>query len=517
AGVNGETITITGDGAVTTFANVENYVIEDDTTDARNVTILAADTSVTANSATDAVIFTIGALTYSGRITGQSAVGDTLSLANGANVSGGTIANVEALVLASGASVRISATQNQGFTGAIMAPGNGIGGETLIVSGDGAVTTLTNIENYVIEDDTTNARSVTILTANTNVTANSATDAVTFIIGALAYTGTITGQAAVDDRLVLSNGADISAGTIVNIEALTLVSGASVRLSVAQNQALTGTIIAPGSGVSGEKITIAGDGAVTVRANIETYELGDDSTNARTVTLNSAALTLIANNLSDVITVNAAALAQNAALTLGTSASSLIVTNLVGNLVATDLAGTLTVTTANAADNGISITTGSAACAVNVAAGAASDIVAINAAALGNNTMLTITSGGGAAGAVNITGLIGNLTVSNPISGLINIVVADNAVDDGIAIAAGAANLAISNVADGDTVTITGFIGSALTGAIAGTSGKFNIAAGIATNTITTGAGNDTFTFAAGTGLTSADTVNGGAGTDTVA
>lgn len=448
---------------------------------------------------------------------------NTLSVQDGSSIAAAIVINFpnltfDATGIAGTNDVTLSASQNQLFTGTITAGGTGANSEKITIVGDGAVTTLTNIENYSVGDDSTDARIVIVSNAGTNVTANSASDAVTFNLGTLTYVGTITGEGTVNDILSLGASADMSGGTITNVEALTLTSGASVTLSASQNQNFTGAITAAGTGVNGEKITLVGNGAVTILSNIETYELGDDTTNARALTLGSAALNLIANNPGDTITVNAAALVQNAALTLATvSASALVVNSLVGDLVASNLSGSLTVTTANAVDNGISITTGSAATAVNVAAGAASDTVSINTAALANNIALTITSGGAAAGVVNVADLIGNLVVSNPTSGTIGVAVVDNTVDNGIAITAGAANLAVTGVADGDTVTITGFTGSTLTGAIASTTGKFDITAGTGTSNITTGAGNDNFTFVAGTGLTSADTVDGGAGTDTVA
>lgn len=448
---------------------------------------------------------------------------NTLSVQDGSSIAAALVVNFSNLSFdATGVTgthdVTLSASQNQMFTGTITAAGSGANSERIIITGDGAVTTLSGVEQYSIGDDSTNARTITVSQAGASVTADASTDAVTFNAGALAITGTLTGDSTVDDVLSLSNGADISGATITQIEALTLASGAAVTMKASQNQAFTGTVTAPGSGSSEEKIIVTGDGAVTALSGIETYELGDDSTNARSVTTGSAALNLIANQASDTVTVNAASLAQNTALTVSdTSASVLTVTGLAGDLVATKLTGALTVTTANAADNGISITTGSAAASINVAAGAASDTVSIDATALANNTSLTVTSGGAAAGTVNITGLSGNLTVSNPTSGTIGVAVADNTADDGIAITAAAANLAITGVADGDTVTVTGFTGSTLTGAIGGTTGKFNITAGTGTSSISTAAGDDTFTFAAGTGLTSADTVDGGTGTDTVA
>ncbi|OQW42313.1 MAG: calcium-binding protein [Proteobacteria bacterium SG_bin4] len=448
---------------------------------------------------------------------------NTLSVQDGSSIAAALVVNFsnlsfDATGVAGTHDVTMSASQNQQFTGTITAAGSGANSEKIIITGDGAVTTLSGVEQYSIGDDSTNARTITISQAATTVTADSSNDAVTFNAGALAITGTLTGDATVDDVLSVSNGADISGATITSIEALTLASGAAVTMKASQNQAFTGTVTAPGSGAGGEKIIVTGDGTVTALSNIETYELGDDSTNARTLTTGSAALNLIANQASDTVTVNAASLAQNTALTItDTSASALTVSSLVGDLVATKLTGALTVTTANAADNGISITTGSAAASINVAAGAASDTVSIDATALANNTSLTVTSGGAAAGTVNITGLSGNLVVSNPTSGTIGVAVTDNTADDGIAITAAAANLAITGVADSDTVTVTGFTGSTLTGAISGTTGKFNITAGTGSSSITTGAGDDTFTFVAGTGLTSADTVDGGTGSDTVA
>ncbi|SEG04186.1 beta strand repeat-containing protein [Nitrosomonas ureae] len=516
-GGSGEEITIVGDGTVTTLANIENYTIEDDATDARTVAVIHAATHITAASSSDAITFSFGALTYTGTISGDTTVDDIISLDNGADISGGTITNVAALTLASGASVRLSAVQNQSFTGTVTAPGTGGSGEEITIVGDGTVTTLANIENYTIEDDATDARTVAVIHAATHITAVSSSDAITFSFGALTYTGTISGDTTVDDIISLDNGADISGGTITNVAALTLAAGASVRLSAAQNQSFTGTVTAPGTGGSGENIIISGNGNITVLSNIESYELGDDTSNARTLTLGSGALTLIANNADDTITVNATALAQNVALTLGAGASSMIISNLAGDIVASNLTGTLTITTANAADNNISITTGSSATSVNVAAGAASNNISIDATSLTNNTSLTITSSAAAAGSVSVVGLVGNLTVSNPTSGIISVAMTDNMVDDEITVVAGASNLIVSNVADGDTVTITGFTGSTLTGTIAGTTGKFNITAGTATNNMITGTGDDSFTFAAGSGLTSADTINGGEGIDTVA
>jgi len=517
SGAGGETITIVGNGAVTAVNDIENYVIGDDTTNARTITILGANSHITANSTTDSINFNVGGVTFTGTLVGDSTVTDSLSLANGADISGASISNVNALTLASGATVTMSALQSQGFTGAITAPGSGAGGETITIVGNGAVTAVNDIENYVIGDDTTNARTIAILGANSHITANSTTDSINFSVGGVTFTGTLVGDSTVTDSLSLANGADISGASMSNVSSLTLASGAAVTLSVAQNEGFIGATTASGSGINGQKVIIQGDGTITALFDIETYQLNDDSTNARTITIGPAALNLIADNANDTITVNAVALAQNESLTISAeSSSNLVVNNLVGNVDAFYLTGTLTVTTANAADDGIDIVTGTSATQINLAAGVGSDSVSINANALANNTVLTINSGGGSAGGVNVTNLSGDLNVSNPASGTIVIALKDNVVDDTINIAAGATSLVLTNVANSDTVTVTGFLGSNFFGTTTGI-GRFNIAMGLSTTSIVTGTGDDTLTFAAGTGLTSADSVDANGGSDKVA
>ena len=109
---------------------------------------------------------------------------------------------------------------------------------------------------------------------------------------------------------------------------------------------------------------------------------------------------------SDVVTVNATALAENTTLTLAGSAAE-TVTGLVGNLAAGSLTGALSVTTGDATDNSISITTGSAA--TSVTANGASDTVTVDATTLANNTTLTLVG----SAAEMVTGLIGNIAAGS--------------------------------------------------------------------------------------------------------
>ena len=140
------------------------------------------------------------------------------------------------------------------------------------------------------------------------------------------------------------------------------------------------------------------------------------------ITTGSAATSISDTFNTDTVTVTATALAQNTALTLMGSAAE-VVTGLVGDITAGSLTGTLTVTTGNAADNGISITTGAAA--TSISASGASDVVSVNAASLSQNTALTLT---GSAAEV-VTGLVGDIT-ANALTGTLTVTTGD-AADNG--------------------------------------------------------------------------------------
>ena len=83
-----------------------------------------------------------------------------------------------------------------------------------------------------------------------------------------------------------------------------------------------------------------------------TVTTGDATDNTISITTGSAATSITDSFNTDTVTVTATALAQNTALTLIGSAAE-VVTGLVGDIAAGSLTGALTVTTGNAADNGI--------------------------------------------------------------------------------------------------------------------------------------------------------------------
>ncbi|MBB1433751.1 hypothetical protein H5201_05480, partial [Pseudoalteromonas sp. SG43-6] len=280
SGSGNETLDILGDGNFATVSAIESYTLNDDSTNARTVSISAAGHSVTASSVTDAITFDIGALAYTGTITGENSVADTLSMSSGANISNATISNVTNLTLASGASVSMTASQHSSFTGTITAPGS----ETITITGDGDFTTLTGIESYDAADDSTNTRTITVSTGTTNVTAGSSTDAIIFAIGNSAYTGTLIGENSVADQVQVTDGADISGGGFLNIGTLSLASGATVAIDAA-NIGNFSTAITGSAGTETLKLMDGGafDFTSTSVSAVEGVAIGTD--NNATVTL----------------------------------------------------------------------------------------------------------------------------------------------------------------------------------------------------------------------------------------
>ena len=150
---------------------------------------------------------------------------------------------------------------------------------------------------------------------------------------------------------------------------------------------------------------LVGDIAAGSLTGALTVTTGDAVDNGIGITTGSAATSITASGASDVVTVDATALAQNTALTLVGSAAD-VVTGLIGNITASSLTGALTVTTGDATDNGISITTGSAA--TSITDGFNTDTVTVTATALTDNTVLSLLGSAG----FTVTGLQGDLAAT---------------------------------------------------------------------------------------------------------
>ncbi|WP_254663592.1 Ig-like domain-containing protein [Pseudoalteromonas sp. BMB] len=330
-------LTISGDGDITTVSALENYTLSDDSTNSRTVTVSSASHSVTGTSTSDAITFDLGSLTYTGTITGENTTADTLSLSSGADITGASINAVSNLTLASGASVSMTATQHESFTGNISAAGT----ETINISGDGDITTFSSVEVYSVGDDSSNTRTITISNGTTDVSATSNDDAVTFNIGGSTYTGDLTGDSDVADLVLASDGADVTGGGFFNIGNLSLSSGATVAIDAA-NLSDFATAISGAAGSETLKLMDGGtfDFSTTSVSAVEGIAIG---------TNNAATITLTDNFNADGQTVsvtNASGSAITSDLVIDASAFSSDVLE----ITATDLNGSDTMTGGSGAD-----------------------------------------------------------------------------------------------------------------------------------------------------------------------
>ena len=274
-----------GDTTTTGNSAVETYVLG---TGGISFTLGAAAQNVTGSSGADTV--NVGTFTATGTLNGQGNT-DTLSMGAGSSIAGATVTNFENLTLASGASVTINASQLSQFAGTITANGT----ETINITGDGAFTTLANVETFSVGDDTTDARTITVANATNSVSATSNSDAITFSVGNVTYTGTLTGEGTAGDTLSLNDGANISGATISAIGTLDVVSGATVTMTEEQHDAFT-TIT--GTGTNKIVISATTDG-LTGDADIEQYQLST----ANSFTLGAASQSVTGSTGNDTINV----------------------------------------------------------------------------------------------------------------------------------------------------------------------------------------------------------------------
>ncbi|TMP37167.1 Ig-like domain-containing protein, partial [Pseudoalteromonas rubra] len=333
-----ETINISGDGNFTTLSNVESFSVGDSSTNSRTVTVAAAGTSVTASSSTDAVTFDVGTLSFTGTLTGDGTTADTLSMSTGANISGGTLANIVNLTLASGASVTMTPAQNAAFTGTVTAAGS----ETITISGDGDFTTLTGIETYSVNDDSTNTRTITVTNASATIDATVSNDAITFDIAGSAFNGSLVGDPTTGDTVSVSDGADVSSGGFTNIGTLSLASGATVAIDAANVANNFTTAITGAAGSETLKLMDGGTFNFTNTSVSEIENLAIGTNNIFTITLTDN----FDSNGNSVTISNAAGFALAGGITLNASALS----GDTINMTATDFDGNDTITGGSGTD-----------------------------------------------------------------------------------------------------------------------------------------------------------------------
>lgn len=313
AGTAAGTYMIIEDGTVNTTADASDFIIKvTDTTNVSSyaigsfgvssaVTTLAAVGDAFTGTGADETL-NIGTLVLTGTAALNGGGGtNTLLMDTGSSIAARTtnITNFTELSLVSGASVTMTAAQNNAFTGTITAAGS-----TEIINLSTASTSITglaNIESYVLASG---ANTITIGAANQSVS-GAAGGGVTTVYLSGTYTGTLVGQAA-DDVVVLANGTNITGATVgAAFDNLTLAANASVTMTEAQNNSFDTTITAAGA----ETINIAaGDlSNIEAMAAVETYVLGEDSAgNAVTFVVGAAAQNVTSASTNDVITLSIA-------------------------------------------------------------------------------------------------------------------------------------------------------------------------------------------------------------------
>ncbi|SDG56129.1 DUF4347 domain-containing protein, partial [Thalassobaculum litoreum] len=272
-----EVITLTtldGDGQVLADADIESYVLNG----AYTLTLQTAGQNMTGNDGANQTVQSSAAVdTLSGTLNGGAGGSDTLILDTGDNIAGATVSNFENLTLETGASVTMTVAQHDAFTGTVTAAGT----ESVTLSATGGDTVTTG--KAAVESYTLGASGITFTlgAAGQNLAGSSGADTVD--VGTLTATGTLNGQGDTD-TLSIGDGGSIAGAAVSNFENLTLASGATATIAASQLAQFSGTVTAAGT----ETVNVTGDGNFTTLANIETVSVGDDSTNARTVTIGQA-------------------------------------------------------------------------------------------------------------------------------------------------------------------------------------------------------------------------------------
>jgi hypothetical protein len=396
-----------------------------------------------------------------------SEAGNTLILtgANQGTVDGFTFASFESVDLAGG-NDSAQFTSGDSLSGTLA---GGSGSDTLDYSGYGssvnvnlAAGTATGTGGISGFETVLGGASADTITASTsgdvNLQGNAGADTFNVTVAGLTSGDTIDGGADGDTLVVTDAGTitDSQFTNVTNLETVTLTGATTISAGSEASQAGVATIN-------------TGTGATTVNSTATGYDL----------------------------TVNAANLADSQNLTLSGSANTndFTVTNLTGSVLAGNTSGTLSVTTGDAIDNAIGVTTGTGATTITADGGG--DTVTTDATRLGQNTLLSLF---GAARQV-VTNLVGNLTGSN-LSGSLNVSTA-NAADNGISITTGSGNVVVQGGDATDTVTVTGLNTNNQTFTAQTSTANLNITAGANDQTIT----------ASNTG---SDTIAGGSGTDTL-
>ncbi|MGB8043484.1 MAG: calcium-binding protein, partial [Pseudolabrys sp.] len=286
--------------------------------------------------------------------------------------------NVTTVAVASGLSIATGSGSNTITATALTT------GQTLTLTGSSAATVTLNAG--------ASSGNLAAGTDTGNLTVTGGTGANTITVGN--GTNSITGGGGAD-VLTGGTGSDtFNFSSAANLGAATTIAGGAGNDTIQMTAAATLTDANLLHAASIETLGLTGASTITLGANAASAGI------VNVVTGSGA--TSITDSNGVTLSVDATALANNTALTLvGSSAE--VVTGLIGDIAAGTLTGALTVTTGDATDNTIAITTGSAATAITDSFN--TDTVTVTATALAQNTALTFA---GSAAEV-VTGLVGDI------------------------------------------------------------------------------------------------------------
>ena len=289
-------------------------------------------------------------------------------------------------------------------------------------------------------------------------------------------TGTNAAQTFNQVSGVFTGAADVASNQLLYTGVDTVNFGNGANTYTANNVAAGTTTVNGGTGV--DTLAYVG-GAAAINLGTSTVVTGFENINASAAT-GAVTATLVAGstayvtsaNADDVtfanatgnaVAVNAAALANDTAVTFRTGNAGDIVTvsNLIGDITATTLASQLVVNLAdNTADGDIAITTGTAS--TTVQGGVAGDAVTVASAALTDGNLLTLAG----ASTYTVTGQVADLltTASGAVGTTLGTAATITATNNGsglLTIANGTfADDATLTTAGTGAVTITGFLGN---------------------------------------------------------
>jgi len=493
---------------------------------------IAATAAVNAGVGTDTLALSIVATTGAdGQVTAAELANfvgfETLTLANRTSITGSNV-NYDITVadanIASGATLTVTSSEDGvNADGSLAAPGvnfsgagltgdrklnftgaaaqdsiTGGAGNDTINGGDGNDTIVggagTNILSGGNGDDTITSGSLT-----DSIDGGAGNDTVTLVTGA--YTSVIGGSTGAADILSVVNATNIAAATVSGFENLTIATGGSTTMTVAQLAGFTGTVIAAGTsgGANPETIVLTGAGGTVAKPAAVEVINGSALTSASTFTATAAANTSItgASAFANTITVT------------GDVASVVLLVGGTGNDVislAHGAAGTFT--------NDDTITGGTGTDTFNITGD-----IALTITLDADFTGIDVLNIGQTTAAVSITTVAANITTTDTLtvtsSQTTGALTFSAAAEDGTA-DTGVGLVSVTGGGGNDVIT-----GTAQADTLSGGNGDDNLTGGGGIDSLLGGDGGDTISGGAGADIINAgsgnNVVDGGLGIDTIA